>query len=60
MLILEWDTNKAEANVKKHKVTFHEAATVFGDPMSVTFPDPDHSIGEERFITIGLSEFGTL
>ena len=54
------DFQKAEKNRKKHNVTFQEAATVFGDPMSLTYPDPDHSLGEERFLTIGISEFGTL
>lgn len=56
----EWDPDKAESNEKKHAVVFSEAATVFGDPLSITLPDPDHSIGEERFITIGLSRFGNL
>ena len=51
----EWDQNKAIANLQKHRVSFSEAATVFGDPLSITFPDPDHSIYESRFITIGLS-----
>ena len=54
----EWDQNKAIANLQKHRVSFSEAATVFGDPLSVTFPDPDHSISESRFITIGLSTGG--
>jgi uncharacterized DUF497 family protein len=52
----EWDENKAETNLAKHKVAFDEAATVFGDPLSVTFPDPDHSIDEDRYITIGTSD----
>jgi len=51
----EWDTQKAAANLRKHKVSFNEAATVFGDVMSATIPDPDHSTGEHRSITIGLS-----
>jgi uncharacterized DUF497 family protein len=54
----EWDEDKAERNLKKHKVAFQEAATVLGDPLSVTFPDPDHSIDENRFITIGTSDRG--
>jgi len=53
-----WDGRKAAINEKKHGVAFAEAATVFGDPMSVTFPDPDHSTDEERFITIGQSVAG--
>jgi hypothetical protein len=48
-----WDTRKAAANVRKHGVSFKEAATAFGDPLSVTIPDPDHSLAEERFILIG-------
>ena len=53
-----WDRRKATSNQKKHGVAFAEAATVFGDPMTCTFPDPDHSTDEERFITIGQSEVG--
>ena len=56
----EWDRDKAAQNVPKHGVSFHEAATVFGDPLSVTFPDPDHSIGERRYITMGVSYSGRL
>ncbi len=51
----EWDPKKATANIQKHNVTFQEAATVFGDPLAVTFYDPDHSVDENRFITFGLS-----
>jgi uncharacterized DUF497 family protein len=51
----EWDPNKAARNVQKHGVTFEEAATVFRDDLSVTVPDPDHPIGEERFVTVGVS-----
>lgn len=51
----EWDVRKAAANAVKHGVSFQEAATVFGDPLAVTFADPDHSLVEERFITFGLS-----
>lgn len=51
----EWDPKKAAANIQKHNVTFQEAATVFGDPLAVTFYDPDHSVNENRFITFGLS-----
>lgn len=51
----EWDTKKATANLKKHGVTFQEAATVFGDPLAITFQDPDHSGDEERQMTFGLS-----
>jgi uncharacterized DUF497 family protein len=53
-----WDNRKAAGNLKKHGISFAEAATVFGDPFSGTFPDPDHSADEDRFITLGLSEAG--
>jgi uncharacterized DUF497 family protein len=51
----EWNPDKARSNLKKHGVSFNEASTVFNDPFSVTFPDPDHSFGEERYVIIGLS-----
>jgi uncharacterized DUF497 family protein len=51
----EWDPRKAAANLKKHGITFQEAATVFGDPLAITFQDPDHSEGEERQMTFGVS-----
>lgn len=56
----EWDPDKGVQNLNKHKVSFHEAATVFGDQLSMTFPDPDHSIAESRYITVGLSHGGRL
>ena len=40
---------------KSPKVPFEEAATVYGDALALTYPDPDHSISEQRFITIGIS-----
>jgi uncharacterized protein len=46
----EWDAHKAILNLKKHNVSFEEAATVFGDPLSITVPDPDHSLQEDRYI----------
>jgi len=57
---LEWDEEKNAVNVQKHGVSFEEAATVFGDPLSDTYDDPDHSAEENRFITIGNSEKGRL
>lgn len=51
----EWDPKKAIANLQKHGVTFQEAATVFGDPLAITFGDPDHSEDEDRHMTFGLS-----
>lgn len=52
----EWDPEKAKANLSKHGVSFVEAVTVFGDPLSMNMPDPDHSEGEERFILLGMSD----
>ena len=51
----EWDPEKEKTNIQKHGVSFHEAATVLGDPLSWTFPDPDHSFDEDRFLTFGTS-----
>jgi uncharacterized DUF497 family protein len=51
----EWDPQKAAKNLRKHKVSFNEAATVFDDPLSVTVTDPDHSAEEDRFIIVGQS-----
>lgn len=51
----EWDPKKAAANLKKHGISLQEAATVFGDPLAITFQDPDHSESEERQLTFGLS-----
>jgi uncharacterized DUF497 family protein len=56
----EWDEAKAEANEQKHGVSFAEAMTVFSDALSLTGYDPDHSDGEDRYITIGLSATGRL
>ena len=55
-----WDERKAEANLRKHGVSFREASTIFGDPLGWTFPDPGHSVGEQRFLTIGTSARGRL
>jgi uncharacterized DUF497 family protein len=52
-LTFEWDRRKNASNRRKHGVPFAEAATAFNDPQSVTIPDPDHSIDEERFLLIG-------
>ncbi|MEO8369118.1 MAG: BrnT family toxin [Candidatus Solibacter sp.] len=54
----EWDAAKAASNPDKHGVSFAEAMTVFGDPLEATIPDPDHSVGEYRFLSIGRSEAG--
>jgi uncharacterized protein len=58
MVNFEWDPGKARQNRRKHRVSFQEAATVFGDPLAVTYPDPDHSTSEQRFITVGMSSAG--
>jgi uncharacterized DUF497 family protein len=55
LLNFKWDPTKASANAKKHGVTFPEAATAFGDPLSLTVPDPNHSQGEARFLLLGLT-----
>jgi len=49
----EWDPAKAASNLPKHRVTFEEAVTVFGDPLASTITDPDHSEDEARFVTLG-------
>lgn len=53
-----WDPKKANSNAQKHGVDFREASTVFEDPLSVTFADPDHSEREQRFLIIGMSALG--
>lgn len=55
MFIFEWDEEKAKMNLRKHKVSFEEAETIFNDESLITFPDELHSIAEERFISIGYS-----
>ena len=54
----EWDPKKAARNFRKHRVSFNEAATVFGDSLGTTVPDPDHSLAEDRYITVGMSSCG--
>ncbi len=56
----EWDPQKAAANLRKHGVSFHEAATVLDDPLAITYPDPDHSESERRQVTFGESAEGRL
>jgi uncharacterized protein len=60
VLTFEWNAAKAAANLAKHGVSFEEAATVFGDPLSVTIFDPAHSQAEERFIILGCSHLDKL
>lgn len=56
----EWDPDKAHANERKHGVSFPEAGTAFGDPLSVTVPDTRHSVDEDRYILFGRSDRGRL
>lgn len=55
MVEFEWDPDKERSNIERHGVDFTEAATVFGDPLELTISDPDHSVGEFRFLSIGHS-----
>jgi uncharacterized DUF497 family protein len=55
-LEFKWDPDKAANNGRKHGVTFEEAAIAFGDPLSLTIPDPDHSSGEARYLLLGMSD----
>ena len=59
-LTFEWDQTKEETNQAKHGISFEEAATVFGDPLSITIPDPVHSESEHRFVLVGVSTRGRL
>jgi uncharacterized DUF497 family protein len=56
----EWDPKKARSNTRKHGVSFEEAVTALSDPMAATGADPDHSIGESRYVTFGVSQRGRL
>ena len=56
----EWNASKAAANLRKHGVSFDEAASVFFDPLAATGDDPDHSLEERRFVTFGMSSAGRL
>ncbi|MBC8527664.1 MAG: BrnT family toxin [Candidatus Cloacimonetes bacterium] len=59
-LTFEWDEEKSKENLRKHKVSFEEAKTVFNDPYAITIPDPQHSINECRYIDIGCSSKGKI
>ena len=56
MIKFEWDENKNQTNIRKHKVSFEEAQTVFNDPEAILIHDPDHSDEEDRFILLGFSK----
>lgn len=59
-MTFEWDPDKAAANFERHGISFEEASTAFGDPLSLTKPDPDHSEAEERFLLLGVTFQGRL
>lgn len=53
--LFEWDAEKAEVNRRKHGITFDEATTAFSDPLAMLQADPDHSVGEQRYLVLGMS-----
>ena len=59
-MVFKWDPRKATANLKKHGIDFHEAATVLNDTLSTTFPDAGYSTFDPRFVTIGVSSRGRI
>ena len=59
-LTFEWDSRKARSNLSKHGISFEEASTIFGNSLSLTIPDPDHSITERRYVTMGRAFNGKL
>jgi len=59
-LTFEWDEEKSNSNIKKHKISFEESKTVFNDPLAITILDPQHSKKEHRFIDIGCSSKGKI
>jgi uncharacterized DUF497 family protein len=59
-VIVEWDDEKAEANLRKHRVSFADAVEALEDPLSLTFPDPDHSLDEARYLTFGHDRSGRI
>jgi uncharacterized DUF497 family protein len=59
-IAFDWDPTKATANATKHRVTFEDAMTVFNDPLALSIVDPDHSAGEQRWITTGVNSDGKM
>ena len=55
-LNFQWDRAKAAANLRKHGISFEDAASAFGDPLSISIPDPDHSESEERLVLLGMTQ----
>jgi uncharacterized DUF497 family protein len=60
LLEFEWDPKKAASNLRKHRVSFEEAASVFSDLLATVYEDPDHSAREKRYLTVGTSSRGRL
>ena len=60
VITFEWDAEKAAGNEEKHGLSFEEASTAFGDPLSITIDDPDHSEDEARFLLLGMTHTGRL
>jgi uncharacterized DUF497 family protein len=60
MLNFEWDIKKAQINIERHGISFKEASTIFADPLSDFFYDSDHSVDEDQYLAIGLSEFNNV
>jgi len=60
MVSFEWDTGKARQNRRKHRVYFQETATVFGDPLAATYPDPDHSTSDSVLSRLEMSNAGQI
>lgn len=60
LLEFDWDAKKAASNLRKHRVSFEEAASAFGDVLATVYEDPDHSVRERRYLVIGTSEQGRL
>lgn len=58
--LFDWDTKKAASNRQKHGVSFEEATSVFADTLSILLPDPSHSVGEQRYLVLGMSVRGRL
>ena len=56
----EWNNKKAIENLRKHGIAFDEAATIFADPLAITYHDPEHSMEEDRYLTFGHSSQGRL
>ena len=56
----DWDSTKDQQNIRKHRVSFRQAATIFRDPNQLSIYDQEHSQDEERWITIGIDSTGVV